>query len=147
MLTEAQKQRKRELSRARYAANPTVRAAHKAQARRWNEENPERRREIHLEWRKNNPDRFRELSRKAARKRLGIPEPTRSKPITCECCGGQMGKIHDTRAVVDHDHTTGKFRGWLCNRCNLAIGRLGDNIAGIKRALAYLIRAEEATDE
>ena len=39
---------------------------------------------------------------------------------------------------LDHDHKTGKFRGWLCNKCNSALGLLGDNINYIQRALKYL---------
>ncbi len=41
---------------------------------------------------------------------------------------------------LDHDHTTGKFRGWLCNCCNRAFGMLGDTISGLERALDYLRR-------
>jgi hypothetical protein len=40
----------------------------------------------------------------------------------------------------DHDHRTGKFRGWLCRMCNTAIGALGDDVDGLERALAYLRR-------
>jgi len=51
----------------------------------------------------------------------------------CECCG-------DTKQMLyfDHCHESDVFRGWLCNRCNSAIGMLGDDIEGIERALAYL---------
>jgi len=67
----------------------------------------------------------------------GLPAPTRPCPTQCELCDRvlERGKIH-----LDHDHVTGAFRGWLCNRCNLALGHLGDNIQGIKRALAYLVK-------
>jgi hypothetical protein len=41
---------------------------------------------------------------------------------------------------LDHDHTTGAFRGWLCNRCNLGLGHLGDTIASVEKALDYLRR-------
>ena len=51
----------------------------------------------------------------------------------CQCCGKT-----DQRLVFDHCHTTLKFRGWLCKRCNTAIGSLGDTIEGIENAMAYL---------
>jgi hypothetical protein len=47
----------------------------------------------------------------------------------------------DTRwevLTVDHDHDTGKVRGLLCTRHNFAIAALGDNTAGLKRALKYV---------
>ena len=39
---------------------------------------------------------------------------------------------------MDHDHKTDLFRGWLCNQCNTAIGGLGDDLAGARRAVVYL---------
>lgn len=42
------------------------------------------------------------------------------------------------KLAVDHDHITGEVRGLLCTDCNMAIGKLGDDIEGIERALAYL---------
>lgn len=45
----------------------------------------------------------------------------RKRPEQCEICGG-MGKID-----FDHDHKTNKFRGWICRRCNLALGMVKDN--------------------
>ncbi len=71
-------------------------------------------------------------------KKRGIPEPTTPEPSVCESCG----RPEPTRALaVDHDHETGKFRGWLCSQCNTGMGKLGDNIEGLKKALAYLERA------
>lgn len=40
--------------------------------------------------------------------------------------------------LYDHCHSTGLFRGWLCRRCNVGIGFLGDDIQGILEAAAYL---------
>lgn len=40
--------------------------------------------------------------------------------------------------VIDHCHETGKIRGLLCPQCNTALGRLGDTIEGLERALRYL---------
>jgi hypothetical protein len=43
--------------------------------------------------------------------------------------------------ACDHDHQTGEFRGWLCKNCNIGLGLLGDDIAGIRSMLAYLERS------
>lgn len=47
----------------------------------------------------------------------------------------------DDNANVDHCHETGRVRGLLCSACNTAIGRLGDNLDGVMRAVRYLERA------
>ncbi len=39
---------------------------------------------------------------------------------------------------VDHCHETGRVRGLLCKPCNTALGALGDNAEGLRRALTYL---------
>ena len=40
--------------------------------------------------------------------------------------------------VLDHDHITGKVRGYICSGCNQAMGKMGDNIEGLDRAIKYL---------
>ncbi len=45
----------------------------------------------------------------------------RKKTILCEVCG-IAGKI-----CFDHNHKTGKFRGWICSHCNFALGNVKDN--------------------
>jgi len=39
---------------------------------------------------------------------------------------------------VDHDHTSGKVRGLLCNNCNSAIAMLNEDPARIESAKQYL---------
>lgn len=46
---------------------------------------------------------------------------------------------------LDHDHVTGQVRGVLCRRCNSALGKLGDSIVGLRRALVYLRLGRAAT--
>lgn len=56
----------------------------------------------------------------------------------CEICGNvpKRGGLHE-----DHDHRTGKHRGWLCHRCN-RIMWAGVNALLLYKAAAYLERAE-----
>lgn len=56
------------------------------------------------------------------------------KPSVCECC-----KEVPIKWVLDHDHTDDSFRGWICDRCNTGIGKLGDNLDGVIKAVNYLI--------
>ena len=64
--------------------------------------------------------------------------PKRPKPIKCECCG----KIPKSEKIyLDHDWNISgpeAFRGWLCNNCNIGIGKLGDNLDGVMKAVRYL---------
>lgn len=45
------------------------------------------------------------------------------------------------RFHVDHCHATGKFRGLLCSRCNMAIGLLKDDVCFLQNAIEYLSKA------
>jgi hypothetical protein len=56
------------------------------------------------------------------------------KKDECDCCG----KTHHKTLVLDHDHNTLRFRGWICEDCNHGLGKLGDNIEGVNKALQYL---------
>lgn len=89
-------------------------------------------------WQKNNVESCRARQNKYRRVRLGIPVAPYPAPGICECCGGPPGK-HSMH--IDHDHASGTFRGWICNKCNGGLGLLGDSIAGLERAISYLKRS------
>lgn len=57
------------------------------------------------------------------------------KPANCEVCGeAQTPKnMH-----FDHDHETGKFRGWLCTKCNTALGLANDSPELLLKLALYL---------
>jgi hypothetical protein len=46
----------------------------------------------------------------------------RAKSKVCDICNEEANEI-----CFDHNHITGAFRGWLCHRCNLILGKLQDN--------------------
>jgi Recombination endonuclease VII len=64
----------------------------------------------------------------------------------CACCGKLP--VGNRRLCVDHDHHVEKnigvifIRGLLCDACNIGIGKLGDDVVGLRRALAYLERTK-----
>lgn len=39
---------------------------------------------------------------------------------------------------VDHCHKSGRIRGLLCNRCNIILAKMGDDLAGAQRFVNYL---------
>ena len=77
---------------------------------------------------------------KAIAVKLAGPRPT--KPTPCECCGTitPPEKLH-----LDHDHKTDKFRGWICFRCNIAVGQVRDCSDIAYRLHEYLRSFDERT--
>jgi hypothetical protein len=64
----------------------------------------------------------------------------RKKPDACDACGGNDGGI-----VFDHCHDKGHARGWLCDRCNCALGFVRDDIPRLRKLIAYLQRTGKHT--
>lgn len=61
----------------------------------------------------------------------------RKMPEQCEICGA-FGKEFQKGIVFDHDHETGKFRGWICPRCNMAIGLVKENTETLEAIIKYI---------
>lgn len=67
------------------------------------------------------------------------------KDYRCPICHRSEDEVKDSfsnrRAwALDHDHKTGKFRGWVCNMCNIGLSRFDDNVETMTRAIVYLRR-------
>lgn len=92
-----------------------------------------------VEWRKNNLDRANLIATKS---RLGLTQDEIEKYALdreiqkgkCKICNVKT-KLH-----CDHDHVTGKYRGAICNKCNVAIAFMNDDIGVLKAAIQYLER-------
>ena len=59
----------------------------------------------------------------------------RSKHGICDACGGNDGGI-----VFDHCHSEMFPRGWICDRCNVALGCLKDSPDRLRLLIDYLDR-------
>lgn len=55
----------------------------------------------------------------------------------CAICGAP------DRLELDHDHLSGMARGFLCRRCNLALGQFRDSPDLLARAITYLEAVHE----
>ena len=72
-------------------------------------------------------------------------ERIRPKPyqlFTCPICGKVSIPFVTANLVIDHNHKTGKARGYLCDSCNTGLGRFKDDIATIEKAVEYLKQKE-----
>jgi hypothetical protein len=69
-------------------------------------------------------------------------EMKRAQGNLCAIC--EEGPGHGRKDLcVDHRHDESQaVRGLLCNRCNVAIGLLGDDIGLLRRAVNYLEKYE-----
>jgi len=104
---------------------------HKVYMKQWRIENAQKYRDGMRQWREKN--RFHvslEKSREHAANKghtacnATVDELRASFTGYCELCGKSE---HNKKLHMDHDHKTGKFRGWLCRKCNSAAGYVNDS--------------------
>jgi hypothetical protein len=75
---------------------------------------------------------------KAAREALA----GRTRPDKCEICRLESTKKGNP-LCFDHDHLTGQFRGWICDRCNRMLGWVKDNPEYLRLLATYLEQPKE----
>jgi hypothetical protein len=73
------------------------------------------------------PSRIKRLHRR--------PEP--GSLFTCPICT-KTTIAGVSKHVLDHNHETGKVRGYLCESCNTGIGRFDDSPILLQRAIVWL---------
>lgn len=104
----------------------------KARDKRWDEANPVRRREISLKsYYKTN---FKSLNLSES----GYLKMFDDQKNRCAICDVEF--TGETKACLDHCHTTGKARALLCNCCNAGLGMFRDQEAFLESAIKYLRR-------
>lgn len=105
--------------------------------KRRKDDDPKKHSAYQKSWSKRNPQKRSEIVKRSQRlKKYGLSEEgyqvlVKSQKGKCAICRKK------NPLYIDHDHKTLKVRGLLCHKCNLGIGLLGDNKAGVKKALAY----------
>ena len=96
-------------------------------------------------WNANNPDKVRAQQLRTQMRKYGITpqeydallEKQEGKCAICKETCAVYGRL-----CVDHDHTTGKIRGLLCNHCNTGLGKFKDKVELLDVAIEYLKRNE-----
>lgn len=119
----------------------------------WDEKRWEEYRKYHKEYREKHRDRISVSLRNASRRRKynlsesEIEDILNRQGYKCGICERSLPSKEERKAPgfrlgnrehVDHCHTTGEVRGLLCGKCNRALGRLGDDLESVLRALDYI---------
>lgn len=107
--------------RARYAKNPTAVL------------------EYNREYRRKNAARFNALRRSRVYGTDGA-DIWAAQGGKCAICKSEMrrGNRHPRAGHLDHDHATGRVRGWLCSKCNVALGNFNDSSSLLAAAARYI---------
>jgi hypothetical protein len=124
--TPEQKAKINARKREQYAARPDLQEYARTMARRWQQENPERRKSQRLKIFGLTLDQYLQM--------------LESQNGACAICG--YSDLSDPKVfpVVDHCHQTGKVRGLLCMSCNQALGKFRDSPTSLAMAILYLER-------
>ena len=116
---------KNEKRRLKYKYDEDYREERLKQAREWQMNNPNKRKNQRLRQYGISFEEFNFLLEKANNK--------------CEICGYSDMSDKKIFPVIDHCHNSNKVRGVLCSKCNLALGHFNDNIDSLKNAINYLV--------
>lgn len=130
--TDEERKDRLKQAKARYNATPKARESARDYVRRCREADPA--------WQGR---QVRATIASSLKRKYGLTFETRdallaSQGGVCKLCGrpvkfGTAGGAH-----VDHCHSTGRVRGILCQKCNTALGTLGDTAESLERAVRYL---------
>lgn len=66
------------------------------------------------------------------------PSSITVRPEKCEICGEKK------KLVMDHKHGEDKMRGWLCNSCNVILGKIKEDTNVLQNMIIYLNNANSS---
>ena len=82
------------------------------------------------------------IVRKLKKENLGSMPSMEDECPLCEETGQEIrdrGSFQKRKPwTLDHNHKTGKFRGWICQHCNNALSGARDKIKTLKNMIEYL---------
>lgn len=94
-----------------------------------------------------NKSKFRVLQNDAYYRRhygitlLEVEELKQKANHQCQICSSEFSEKNKPR--VDHCHSTGKIRGLLCHKCNVALGLLQDSSKLLRKAASYVSKTSK----
>lgn len=133
-----------------------VKAAHaeeyNANTQRWRDENPDKIKAYAKRYYAENVEKIKARQRRHAvenhellrvkrrKNKYGVTPEAQALMNTgkCEICLKPESDAPRGRLCLDHDHTTGDARGFLCGHCNTGLGLFRDRPDLLARAIAYL---------
>lgn len=68
----------------------------------------------------------------------------------CYICGQSITLVRGeekSTSNIEHDHKSGRFRGWVCRGCNTIIGHANDSVERLHDVIRYLEKHQESTVE
>lgn len=82
--------------------------------------------------------------KKEAKIRKKLHKNAPDKPYCCPICYKSPDQfITPNKWHLDHDNDLKYMRGWLCENCNMASGKMGDTIQSACNWIAYLVSAKK----
>lgn len=86
-----------------------------------------------LKWRLRNPEKAKLMYKRARYRKYGLELAEVKREGECPIC------LKEKKLVVDHCHTSGLVRDFICYNCNTVLGHI-ENPDKLKRIVEYLTR-------
>jgi len=122
----------------KYKENPVPKIVY---AKKYAQANPTRIKKYQKTWKERHPEKRKVYNRNSQIRAFGISPETyylmlEKQGKRCAIC-----RAESTRKAmsIDHNHTTGKVRGLLCDGCNMSLGHI-ERKDFLEKALEYLSR-------
>ncbi len=97
----------------------------------------------HIRFKDGFDSRCKNCVKKEAKVRKKLHRKSPPKPLVCPVCNKTPDNfVTPYKWHLDHDAELKYFRGWLCESCNMAGGKLGDTLQSGCNWMSYLLTAK-----